>query len=194
MPITVLKKLFCIAGLLFLLPILVVSAIMILFEDGMPILFRQIRIGLNQNKFVIYKLRTMKKNTPNVGTHEIDSSFNLKCGSLLRSIKLDEFPQLINVIKGDLNLIGPRPCLENQLDLIKHRSKQSIFSIKPGVTGLAQVMGYDMSDPEKLAKVDKIYIKNKNWFIDGLIFFATFINLPKKYLSKKLNIAILKNE
>ena len=105
-----------------------------------------------------------------------------KCNS--RKIKLDEFPQPINVLKGDINLIGPRPGLVSQIDLIKSRNAIVIYEIKPGITGLSQVLGYDMSDPEKLAKIDKMYIQKQTLYIDFLILISTFISFPKKYLIK----------
>jgi len=194
MIILALRNTMSLIGLILVLPLLIIISFFIYLEDGWPIFFKQKRLGINEKEFTIFKIRTMKKNTLELGTHDVDEIFQLRVGKVVRALKLDEFPQLLNVLKGDINLVGPRPGLISQDKLRNERSKENIFTIKPGITGLAQVMGYDMSDPEKLAKVDKVYIKNKNWFIDGLIFFATFINLPKKYLSKKLNIAILKNE
>ena len=103
-------------------------------------------------------------------------------------MKLDEFPQLINVIKGDLNLVGPRPGLPNQTELFNARSRKNIFAIKPGISGLAQVLGYDMSDPIKLAEIDSIYIKYRTVRLDLVILLATFFNYPKVYLLQKFKI------
>jgi len=152
--LNVLLKIFTLIGLILLLPIIAISAILILLEDGKPVFFIQKRIGKDLKVFNIYKLRTMYKNTPSLGTHEVDKSNYLKIGSILRLTKIDELPQLINLIKGELLLIGPRPGLNTQLKLKDERLKRGVFSIVPGISGLGQVLGYDMSDPIKLSKID----------------------------------------
>ncbi|GAA5316982.1 MAG: hypothetical protein AseanaTS_21860 [Candidatus Pelagadaptatus aseana] len=101
----------------------------------------------------------MKPNTESVATHLVDSSTITKFGHFLRRTKLDELPQLWNVLIGEMSLVGPRPCLLNQLELIAEREKQDIFKVRPGITGLAQINKIDMSTPEKLAEVDKIMIE-----------------------------------
>ena len=180
----VIRNLICGIGLLIILPFLFFAAIAIIAEDGMPIFFIQERIGKKKSIFKIIKLRTLKTETPNIGTDLLDSKYKLFCGKIIRKIKLDEFPQLINVLKGDLNLIGPRPGLVSQIDLTKNRDAKGIYVIKPGITGLSQVLGYDMSNHEKLAKIDKIYMEQKSFYIDFLIITSTFISYPKKYLKK----------
>jgi O-antigen biosynthesis protein WbqP len=180
--LNVLLKIFTIIGLTLLLPIIAISAILILLEDGRPVFFIQKRIGKDLKVFNIYKLRTMYKNTPNLGTHEVDKSNYLKIGSILRLTKIDELPQLINFIKGELLLIGPRPGLETQLKLKNERLKKDIFSIAPGISGLGQVLGYDMSDPVKLSKIDALYITNKNIHLDFKILIATFFKPVRKSL------------
>ena len=156
----------------------------ILIEDGFPIFFLQDRLGENKKIFKIIKLRTMKKNTPNEGTHLIDDSYYLLTGKIIRSLKIDELPQLINLIKGEINIIGPRPGLPNQSKLMIEREKLNVFKIKPGISGLAQISGFDMSDPVKLAKVDKIYIENASWILDLKIILAT-IFLPLRVSLKR---------
>ena len=182
--INIMRNLFCIAGLILMLPVLVIVVLMVLIEDGMPIFFIQERIGKNNVIFKIIKIRTLKRETPNTGTHQLDQKYHLICGKLFRKIKLDEFPQLINVLKGDINLIGPRPGLISQKELTEFRSAKGIYEIKPGITGLSQVLGYDMSDPIKLAEVDKLYIENKSIYVDFLILLGTFVKFPKHYLIK----------
>jgi len=182
--IKLIRDFICIVGLLIVSPFLLIAAIAILIEDGMPILFTQERIGKNKSIFKIFKIRTLKIDAPNLGTHELEKKYKLRCGKLIRKIKLDEFPQLINVLKGDINLIGPRPGLVSQIDLAKHRKVKGIFKIKPGITGLSQVLGYDMSDPVKLSEIDKVYIEKKSLYIDFLILVCTFIPYSKKYLIK----------
>jgi O-antigen biosynthesis protein WbqP len=182
--IRMIRDFICITGLLIISPFLFFAAIAIIIEDGMPVLFIQERIGKNQSTFKIIKIRTLRIGAPNTGTHQLKKEYKLKCGNLIRKIKLDEFPQLINVLKGDINLIGPRPGLVSQIDLTQSRNAKGIYKIKPGITGLSQVLGYDMSDPAKLAEIDKMYIQKKSLYIDFLILMSTFISFPKKYLIK----------
>lgn len=174
-------------GLLIISPFLFFAAIAIIIEDGMPILFFQERVGKDQSIFKIIKIRTLKIEAPNIGTDQLKDEYKLKCGKLIRKIKLDEFPQLINVLRGDINLIGPRPGLVSQIDLSQHRNAKGIYEIKPGITGLSQVLGYDMSDPAKLAEIDEIYIKKQSLCINFLILISTFISFPKKYLIKMIS-------
>ena len=104
----------------------------------------------------------MKVNTPSVATHLVNTQLITRFGRIIRFLKLDEFPQIINVIRGEMSLVGPRPCLSNQLDLIKYRDDLNIFSVRPGLTGLAQIKGVDMSNPKKLAKIDREMITSFN--------------------------------
>ena len=180
-----LLKIFTLIGFIFLLPIIAISAFFILLEDGRPVFFIQKRIGKDLKVFNIYKLRTMYRNTPNVGTHEVKKSNYLKTGSILRFTKVDELPQLINFIKGELFLIGPRPGLETQLKLKDERLKREVFSVVPGISGLGQVLGYDMSDPVKLSKIDALYISNKSIQLDIEILIATFFKPFRRSLMLK---------
>ena len=192
MMIIALRNTICLIGLFLILPFLVASSIFILIEDGFPLFFKQKRIGINKNIFTIYKIRTLKTNAPNVGTHDLEDSYKLKAGRIIRALKLDEFPQLFNVFKGDINLVGPRPGLESQIELEQARTEAGIFIVKPGITGLAQVLGYDMSEPVTLAAIDKIYIKNKSISIDLLILMGTFISFPRNYLASKFGVILIK--
>jgi len=182
------KNLMCIIGLIAISPFLLFAALVLMLEDGLPIFFKQDRIGQHLKIFKIIKIRTLKNSTPQISTHELQAKHRLNAGSLIRKIKLDEFPQLFNVIKGELNLVGPRPGLVTQEELLKFRAEREIFQIKPGITGLAQVMGYDMSNPKKLSEIDEIYVLNQSFKVDILIFLATFISFPKKYLSQYFKI------
>ena len=177
-----LLKILTLIGLIILMPIIAISAFLILLEDGRPVFFIQKRIGKDLKIFNIYKLRTMYKTTPSLGTHEVDKSNYLKIGSFLRLTKVDELPQLINFIKGELLLIGPRPGLDTQLKLKEERLKRKVFSVIPGISGLGQVLGYDMSDPVKLSKIDALYISNKNIELDLKILIATFFKPSRKSL------------
>jgi lipopolysaccharide/colanic/teichoic acid biosynthesis glycosyltransferase len=160
---------------------------LIWFEDGSPVIFAQERLGINKNRFRIYKIRTMYKTAPNRGTHEVGTIHYLIVGSFLRKIKVDELPQLLNYLKGEIVLVGPRPGLPTQEKLKKYREKYNIFDTKPGITGLSQILGYDMSNPEVLAKVDKLYINNKSIRLDLYIFLATFIKSLRSKLFLKFN-------
>jgi len=190
--IIALRNAICLIGLFLILPFLVASSIFILIEDGFPLFFKQQRIGINKNIFTIYKIRTLKTDAPNVGTHDLGDSYKLKAGRIIRALKLDEFPQLFNVFKGEINLVGPRPGLESQIELEQARTEAGIFIVKPGITGLAQVLGYDMSEPVTLAAIDKIYIKNKSISLDLLILIGTFISFPRNYLASKFGVLLIK--
>jgi lipopolysaccharide/colanic/teichoic acid biosynthesis glycosyltransferase len=163
-------------GLILISPIIFISLFLVWLEDGSPVIFVQERLGLSKNKFKILKIRTMYKSAPNLGTHEVANAYYLNIGSIIRKIKIDELPQLVNYLKGELELIGPRPGLPSQVKLKEYRDAYNIFNIKPGITGLAQVLGYDMSNPRALAMIDSLYIKNRSIQLDVKIFFATFFN------------------
>jgi len=188
MIVIIFRNFICLIGLIFISPLLIIASFFLFLEDGLPFFFKQERVGLDKRLFVIYKIRTMKKNSPQDGTHILRGEFTLKIGKIIRKIKLDEFPQLINVMKGDLNIIGPRPGLPNQEDLYNARLKKNIFNIKPGISGLSQVLGYDMSDPNRLAEIDSIYMQYQSLYIDFVILVATFFKFPKKYLRHKFKI------
>ena len=123
----IIRNIFCILGLVLLAPIILVASILIFFDDGFPIIFKQTRVGLNAKNFIIYKLRTMKNNAPSLGTHEVNSNLYLRSSNILRKLKIDELPQVLNVLKGNLNLVGFRPGLVNQKELNDARKKNDIF-------------------------------------------------------------------
>ena len=173
-----------------MLPIMVFASLLIFVEDGLPIFFRQERLGKNKKIFTIYKIRTMKNDAPQLGTHAVNKNFLLKIGKFIRKIKLDEFPQLINVIIGDINLVGPRPGLVTQEILSSERDKRNIFNIKPGITGLAQILGYDMSNPKKLSEIDMIYMKKKSKYVDFMILLGTFFSKYRNQVASKLGVHV----
>lgn len=153
-------------GLLFLWPILCFVTIVGLFDTGSPI-FVQVRVGRNKEPFKLIKFRTMSVETKSVASHLASNSSITKFGHFLRKTKIDELPQLINVIKGEMSLVGPRPNLFNQEQLIEEREALGVYDVKPGITGLAQVQNIDMSTPQLLAKIDKKMIDTltlKNYF------------------------------
>ncbi|MBY0340743.1 MAG: sugar transferase [Rhodocyclaceae bacterium] len=145
---------FSLLGLLFGAPVLAILFICGLFDTGSPI-FRQVRVGRHQQPFTLWKFRTMRPDTASVATHLADASSITPFGRFLRRSKLDELPQLWNVLRGDMSLVGPRPCLFSQELLIVERAKRGVFDVRPGITGLAQVAGIDMSAPELLAEIDQ---------------------------------------
>ena len=144
---------FSLLGLLFLFPVLGVLWVFGWFDNQSP-LFRQQRVGRHQQPFVLVKFRTMHPDTASVATHLADASAVTSYGRFLRRTKLDELPQLWNVLLGHMSLVGPRPCLFNQHELITERAARGVFNVRPGITGLAQIQGIDMSNPELLAKID----------------------------------------
>lgn len=150
---------FSLIGLCVLSTVMVVIFLVLLFESRSPIFFQK-RLGLNKKVFVLMKFRSMRVDAPSVPTHLSSSNAVTSFGAFLRKTKLDELPQFLNVIKGDMSLVGPRPCLESQLDLIRAREKLGVFSVRPGITGLAQLGRIDMSMPELLAKADAEMLKN----------------------------------
>ena len=145
--------LFSALGLILLSPLLVILTILGWVDNRSP-LFRQKRVGRHQRLFVLVKFRTMKVNTPSVATHLADGSAVTNFGRFLRRTKIDELPQLWNVLKGEMSIVGPRPCLPNQEKLISERADRGVFSSLPGITGLAQINEIDMSTPDLLAEVD----------------------------------------
>lgn len=151
--------LFSISGLLILSPLLLLLMIAGWAQTSSP-LFRQQRIGLHQRPFILIKFRTMPPQTISVATHLVDPSKITSFGRFLRRTKLDELPQLWNVVKGDMSLVGPRPCLSNQKELLQERERLSVFNVRPGITGLAQIKGIDMSTPKILAETDSKMIES----------------------------------
>jgi len=145
--------LFSVLGLVLLSPVLMVVLWMGWLDTRSP-LFRQERVGRHQKLFVLVKFRTMRPDTASVASHLADASSITSFGRFLRRTKLDELPQLWNVLKGEMSLVGPRPCLFNQQELIDEREKRAVYQARPGITGLAQVQGIDMSTPELLAQTD----------------------------------------
>ncbi|KJS73058.2 MAG: lipid carrier : UDP-N-acetylgalactosaminyltransferase [Pseudomonas sp. BICA1-14] len=150
---------FSLFGLLVGFPVLLVLAIIGLFDTGSPI-FRQVRVGRHQQPFTLVKFRTMKLDTVSVATHLASSASITRFGQFLRKTKLDELPQLWNVLKGEMSLVGPRPGLFNQTELTEERARRGVFEVRPGITGLAQVNEIDMSTPALLAETDQKMIQS----------------------------------
>lgn len=150
-----------IAGLIISLPLLIGLLLLGLFQTGSP-LFYQVRLGHHLRPFTLVKFRTMRIGTPALPSHLVHESATTSTGNFLRRTKLDELPQLWNVLRGEMSFVGPRPCLPNQEKLIQERLRRGVFNVKPGITGYAQLMGIDMSTPERLAQVEEQMLADLN--------------------------------
>lgn len=162
-------------------PLFLVVSLVVKIDSKGPIIFKQKRPGIDNEIFTIYKFRTMKVETPNVSTEELGdpSNYITKLGLFLRKSSLDEIPQLFNILKGDMSIVGPRPALYNQDNLISMREIEGIDKIKPGLTGYAQVMGRDeISDLEKV-KYEKYYKENMSLLLDSKIVWWTLRSVIK---------------
>jgi O-antigen biosynthesis protein WbqP len=173
------NRLIAIFIFLLLSPIILVVALLIFIEDGSPIFFKQKRVGVNYTFFHIYKFRSMKKNTPNVATHLLSDpeQYLLKIGRILRKLSLDELPNLINIIKGEMVFVGPRPALYNQDDLMDLRVATGVDKLKPGITGWAQINGRDDISIEQKVQLDQEYLQKKSFLFDIEIIIKTFTNV-----------------
>ena len=152
--IRVLDVVLSVLGLVVAAPVLLVLWVLGWMESRSP-LFRQERVGRHQRPFVLVKFRTMRPDTASVATHLAEASAVTPLGRFLRKTKLDELPQLWNVLKGEMSLVGPRPGLFNQEELLQERAVRGVLDARPGITGLAQIRGIDMSTPRELAEVDR---------------------------------------
>lgn len=169
-------------GLIVLSPLFLVLAVLIKFDSKGPILFKQKRIGKNKKYFYILKFRTMKTDTPNdMPTHLLENAdaYITKIGKFLRKTSLDELPQIINILKGEMSIIGPRPALWNQYDLISERDKYGANNIKPGLTGWAQINGRDELPVDVKARLDGEYVEKMSFVFDCKCFFKTIISVIK---------------
>lgn len=160
-------------GLIVLAPIMLVCALRVRQTSPGPAIFRQVRIGRNEQPFTCLKLRTMYIETPNAPSHHVSANAATPLGAKLRRYKIDELPQLINVLRGDMSLVGPRPCLPTQTELIVARRNLGLNRLQPGITGVSQVAGVDMSEPVKLATLDATYLDQMSILRDVRILWAT---------------------
>jgi O-antigen biosynthesis protein WbqP len=173
------NRLLALIVLIILSPLFLVVALGVFIEDGSPIFFKQKRIGINYSFFNIWKFRSMKKNTPNVATHLLENpeQYLLKIGGLLRKLSLDELPNLINIVKGEMVFVGPRPALYNQDDLMTLRVETGVDKLKPGITGWAQINGRDDISIEKKVQLEQEYLQKKSFLFDIEILITTFTNV-----------------
>ena len=169
-------------ALVILFPFFLLFAIIIKIESKGPVLFKQKRIGKHKRQFTILKFRTMRSDTPkDMPTHMLKNaeSYITKFGNFMRKTSIDELPQIINILKGDMSIIGPRPALWNQDDLIAQRDEFDANSIRPGLTGWAQINGRDELPIQQKAALDGEYIKKMSFLFDVKIFFKTIKNVFK---------------
>ena len=171
-------------GLFVFSPILFLVMTLGYFDTRSPLFFQK-RVGVNKKIFVLVKFRTMRVDADSVGTHLSDPSFITPLGQFLRISKIDELPQLWNVLKGEMSLVGPRPCLPNQKKLIDERVKRGIYGVRPGITGLAQIQGIDMSTPKLLAQTDLKMIKKMSFFYYCYYILLTAFHILNKNFNLK---------
>jgi len=165
-------------------PFLLIIYFIIFFNDGKPVFYIQKRVGLSNKKFRFYKFRSMPKNTTLLPSDKIGEIKLTNIGKFLRRFSLDELPQILNILKGDMSFVGPRPCIESQIKLIELRNKNKSINSLPGLTGLAQIRAYDFMSVNEKAKFDGIYHSKISFRLDILILFSTFLYLikpPPKY-------------
>ncbi|MCF1685042.1 sugar transferase [Tetragenococcus halophilus] len=178
----VLGFLLSLLGIIILSPILLMICLTIKIDSKGPIIFKQKRVGKNKRYFNIYKFRTMKSETPKeMPTHLLNNpdAFITKVGKFLRKTSLDELPQLFNILKGDMAVIGPRPALWNQYDLIAERDKYGVNEAQPGLTGLAQISGRDELEIPVKAQIDGKYTSNISFMMDVKCFVGTILSIVK---------------
>ncbi len=162
-------------AIIILSPLLLILSLTVLIDDGAPVIFKQDRVGKDNKLFKVYKFRTMKKNTANVPTAELKDAGNYitKSGRMLRKTSLDELPQLFNILKGDMSFVGPRPLIPEEAKIRALRLKNGIYSVRPGMTGLAQINGRDTLDDESKTRYDKKYIEEQSLLLDIKIIIQT---------------------
>jgi O-antigen biosynthesis protein WbqP len=161
------------AGLVVLSPVILISMVAIRLDSPGPAILSQTRVGKDEQPFRCHKLRTMHAGTAIVPTHLVGETQVTRVGRFLRRTKLDELPQLLNIVRGEMSLVGPRPCLPTQTELIEERRRRGVFAVRPGLTGLAQIRNIDMSDPPRLAEVDASYLATRTFAGDLSIIFRT---------------------
>ena len=168
-------------GLILLSPLFLLVAILIKLDSKGPIIFKQIRIGKNSKPFYIYKFRSMKIDAPNLSTEEFinASDFTTKVGKFIRKTSIDELPQLVNILKGDMSIVGPRPVIEREVRLLELRKECNVDSILPGITGLAQINGRDDIDDYEKVKYDFEYLSKRNLVLDIKIIINTVLKVAK---------------
>ena len=171
-----------ILGIIILSPIFIIVSMLIKLESKGPIIFKQLRAGKDSKPFYIYKFRSMKIETPNIATNDFADSYAYitRIGKIIRKTSIDEIPQLFNILKGDMSIVGPRPVILEEVDLIELRQSYNIDKILPGITGWAQINGRDNIGNEEKVKYDYEYLVNKSFIMDLYIIIMTVLKVLKK--------------
>lgn len=169
-------------AVIFLSPLFIIVAVAILITDGSPVLFKQERVGKDNKIFTVYKFRTMKNGVGDISTAELaDANEKItKTGKFLRLTSIDELPQLFNILNGTMSLVGPRPLIPAEKEIRELREKYGVYSVRPGITGYAQINGRDNIDDETKALLDKEYIEKQSFIFDLKIIFKTFTKVLKR--------------
>lgn len=169
-------------GLIILSPVFLITSILIKLESKGPIIFKQLRAGKDSDPFYIYKFRSMRTDAPNKSTNDFADAdvFITKIGKLIRKTSIDELPQLINILKGDMSIVGPRPVILKEKELIRLRQEYNVDSLLPGITGWAQVNGRDTIGDEEKARYDYEYLIKKSFILDIRIIFMTILKVVKR--------------
>ena len=168
-------------GIIVFSPIFIITSILIKLESKGSIIFKQIRVGKDSRPFYIYKFRSMKTDAPNIATNDLKNPemYITRVGKFIRKTSIDELPQLFNILKGDMSIVGPRPVIEKEYDLLQLRRECYVDKIKPGVTGWAQINGRDNLNAEEKVKYDKEYLYNRSIKFDIYILLKTFKKVIK---------------
>lgn len=163
-------------------PVFLIIALIVLIDSGHPVIFKQYRVGKGNKLFYIYKFRTMRVNTRNASTDELEEADKAitKSGRILRKTSLDELPQLFNVLTGKMSFVGPRPLIPEEKEIRRIRKEYNVYSVRPGITGLAQVNGRDMLSAEEKALFDKEYVEKQSFMLDMKILFKTVLVVLKR--------------
>ncbi len=169
-------------GIIVFLPIFIITAILIRIESKGNVIFKQLRVGKNSKPFYIYKFRSMRLDTPNMATNDMKNPeiYITKIGKIIRKTSVDELPQLINILKGDMSIVGPRPVIEKEVDLINLRKKHKVDKVLPGITGWAQINGRDNLGIEEKVEYDKEYLEKRSIKFDLYIMVMTVFKVLKR--------------
>ncbi|MBR2869077.1 MAG: sugar transferase [Clostridia bacterium] len=168
--------------IIFLSPVFLIVALVVLVDSGHPVIFRQYRVGKGNKLFYIYKFRTMRVNTRNASTDDLSEAEQAitRSGRVLRKTSLDELPQLFNVLTGKMSFVGPRPLIPEEKEIRQLRKEYNVYSVRPGITGLAQINGRDMLSAEEKALFDKEYVEKQSFLFDIKILFKTVMVVLKR--------------
>lgn len=168
--------------IIILIPVFLILALVVLIDSGSPVIFRQYRVGKGNKLFYIYKFRTMRVNTRNAATDDLEEAEQVitKSGHFLRKTSLDELPQLFNVLTGKMSFVGPRPLIPEEKEIRQIRKEYNVYSVRPGITGLAQVNGRDMLSAKEKALFDKEYVEKQSILLDVKIMFKTVLVVLKR--------------